>query len=91
MSLPREKIRVRRPDTLPPVFLSSESYWPLERDIMRSREAQALQDAIVRAVSAYADYLERSDLVLNEADNAIGWRDDRPKSLVVRWSLIKAW
>ncbi len=58
---------------------------------MRSPEAQALQDAIARAVSVYADYLERSDLVFNEADNAIGWRDDRPKSLVVRWSLIKAW
>ena len=23
--------------------------------------------------------------MFNEADNAIGWRDDRPKSLVVRW------
>ncbi|MGO9632513.1 MAG: hypothetical protein ACLPX1_01300 [Steroidobacteraceae bacterium] len=44
-----------------------------------------MQDAIARAVSVYADYLERSDLVFNEADNAIGWRDDRPKSLVVRW------
>ena len=51
---------------------------------MRSPEAQALQDAIARAVSAYADCLERSDLVLDEADNAIGWRDDRPKSLVVQ-------
>ena len=33
---------------------------------MRSPEAQALQDAIARGVSAYADYLERSDLVFNE-------------------------
>ena len=57
----------------------------LERDITRSPEAQALQEAIVTAVSAYANYLERSGLVFNEADNAIGWRDDRPKSLVVRW------
>jgi len=57
----------------------------LERDIMRSPEAQALQHAIGTAISAYADYLERTGLVFNESDNAIGWRDDRPKSLVVRW------
>jgi hypothetical protein len=23
--------------------------------------------------------------VFNESDNSVGWRDDRPKSLVVRW------
>jgi hypothetical protein len=58
----------------------------LERDIAWSPEARALQEAITKAVSAYADYLERTGLVFNdEADDAIGWRDDRPKSLVVRW------
>ena len=30
----------------------------LERDITRSPEAQALQDAITKAISAYAGYLE---------------------------------
>jgi hypothetical protein len=57
----------------------------LERDITGSPEAWALQQAIAKAVSAYADYLERNGLVFNESDNGIGWRDDRPKSLVVRW------
>jgi hypothetical protein len=63
----------------------------LERDITRSPEAQALQDAITKAVSAYADYLERSGLVFSEAENATGWRDDGRSRWSCGGSLIKAW
>lgn len=56
----------------------------LERDLERTAEAVKLKDAMFAAVEAYADYLERSGLIWDE-NNDDDWRDERPKSLVVRW------
>lgn len=55
----------------------------LERDLSRTPEANKLKDAIFTAVREYADYLERNGLIWN--DNNDDWRDDRSKSLVLRW------
>ena len=56
-----------------------------ERVITQSPAAVNLQDAIFAAISAYADFLERNDLIFNDVD----WCDDRPKSLVVRWEFCQ--
>ncbi len=59
-----------------------------ERVITQSPEAIALQDAIFAAISAYADFLERKDLIFDDTPDC-DWCDDRPKSLVVRWEFAQ--
>ena len=56
----------------------------LERELTATPEAIALQEAIHTAMEAYADYLDRHDLIF-DLDTDSGWRDDRPKSVVARW------
>ena len=59
-----------------------------ERVITQSPEAMKLQDAIFAAISAYADFLERNDLIFDDTPDC-DWCDDRPKSLVVRWEFCQ--
>ncbi len=56
----------------------------LARELTATPEAIALQEAIHTAMEAYADYLDRHDLIF-DLDTDSGWRDDRPKSVVARW------
>ena len=59
-----------------------------ERVITQSLEALKLQDAIFAAISAYADFLERKDLIFDDTPDC-DWCDGRPKSLVVRWEFCQ--
>ena len=59
-----------------------------ERAITQSPEALKLQDAIFAAISVYADFLERNDVIFTTGDD-VDWCDDRPKSLVVRWEFCQ--
>lgn len=60
----------------------------LERKLTATSEAIALQEAIHTAMEAYADYLDRQDLIF-DLDTDSGRRDDRPKSLVARWEFYQ--